>query len=111
MGQGGAMAIEDAISIATLLPRGTAPENIPTRLEMYQQSRRPRVELVLHFTRMNGRDENDVTGARVDGTSLIHSMRRLYLTIIAAEMVRFMGICFSHNEIEHSTKLLRGERS
>jgi salicylate hydroxylase len=70
MGQGAAMAIEDAISIATLLPRGTVPENIPIRLEMYQQSRRPRVELVLHFTRMNGRDENDVARARIDGIFL-----------------------------------------
>jgi salicylate hydroxylase len=75
MGQGGAMAIEDAISIATLLPHGTAPENIPARLEMYQQSRRPRVEMVLYFTRANGRDENDVTGARVDRRFLTPTMR------------------------------------
>ena len=77
MGQGGAMAIEDAISIATLLPCGTTIESIPARLEMYQQSRRPRVELVLYFTRMNGRDENDATGARVDGRSLTPSMRKI----------------------------------
>lgn len=65
MGQGGAMAIEDAVSIATLLSAGTCAEDIPARLEMYQSSRRPRIDLVLNATRMNGRDENDVSGNRL----------------------------------------------
>jgi salicylate hydroxylase len=65
MGQGGAMAIEDAVGIATLLPLGTRPEDIPTRLQLYQSSRQPRVEMVLNFTRLNGRDENDTAGRRI----------------------------------------------
>lgn len=65
MGQGGAMAIEDAVSIATLLPRGTTPHDIPMRLDMYQTARRPRVDFVLHYTRVNGRDENDAAGDRM----------------------------------------------
>jgi salicylate hydroxylase len=65
MGQGGAMAIEDAVSIATLLPPGTTPERIPSRLGMYETSRRPRVEYVLHYTRLNARDDNDASSARI----------------------------------------------
>lgn len=65
MGQGGAMAIEDAVGIATLLPLGSRPEDIGARLEMYQSSRRPRVEMVLNFTRLNGRDDNDPGGERI----------------------------------------------
>ncbi|KAJ5496168.1 Monooxygenase FAD-binding [Penicillium fimorum] len=65
MGQGAAMAVEDAISIATLLPYGSKPHDIPMRLEMYQMARRPRVNLVLHYTRMNGRDEKDIAGDRI----------------------------------------------
>lgn len=65
------MAIEDAVSIAILLPRGTASKNIPAQLEMYQTSRRPRVDQILHFTRLNGRDENDATGARMSRTFLM----------------------------------------
>lgn len=61
MGQGGAMAVEDAVSIAMLLPLGTKPEDIPARLELYQFSRRPRVEMILNFTRMNGRDEKRIS--------------------------------------------------
>lgn len=67
MGQGAAMAIEDAVSIATLLPCGSTPHDIPTRLEMFQTGRRPRVDLVLQYTRMNGRDENDAAGDRISG--------------------------------------------
>jgi salicylate hydroxylase len=61
MGQGGAMAVEDAVSIAMLLPVGTKPEDIPARLELYQSSRRPRVEMILNFTRMNGRDDKRIS--------------------------------------------------
>ncbi|KAJ5757270.1 uncharacterized protein N7511_007452 [Penicillium nucicola] len=93
MGQGAAMAIEDAVSIATLLPPGTAPESIPSRLKMYETSRRARVEMVLHYTRLNGRDENDASSAR----------------ITTEEMLEVMGICFTHNVIDHSTQLLQGE--
>ncbi|KAI2699480.1 hypothetical protein CBS147332_8366 [Penicillium roqueforti] len=90
LGQGAAMAIEDAVSIATLLPCGSTPDDVPTRLEMYQAGRRPRVNFVLHYTRINGRDEDDTAGDRLS----------------AVEMVKVMNICFSYNEIEHSTKLL-----
>jgi salicylate hydroxylase len=63
------MAIEDAVSIAALLPRGTTPQDIPARLELYQNSRRPRVDFVLHYTRLNGRDENDAIASRIPGMS------------------------------------------
>ncbi|KAJ5698051.1 hypothetical protein N7462_000056 [Penicillium macrosclerotiorum] len=65
MGQGGAMAIEDAVGIATLLPYGSKASDIPSRLELYQSSRRPRVEMILNFTRLNGRDDSDAAGARI----------------------------------------------
>jgi salicylate hydroxylase len=68
------MAIEDAVSIATLLPCGSTPHDIPMRLEMYQTGRRPRVDLVLHYTRMNGRDGNDVAGDRMSGR-FVYSLR------------------------------------
>jgi salicylate hydroxylase len=75
MGQGAAMAIEDAVSIATLLSQGTAPETIRSRLEMYETSRRPRVEFILHYTRLNGRDENDTSSARMTGEFLVFLMK------------------------------------
>ena len=65
MGQGGAMAVEDAVSIATLLSRDTTMEDIPERLRLYELARRSRVEKVLEFISINGRDENDLTGPRM----------------------------------------------
>ncbi|KAJ6018298.1 hypothetical protein N7451_001677 [Penicillium sp. IBT 35674x] len=92
MGQGGAMAIEDAVGIAALLPLGIKAQEIPSRLKVYESNRRPRVELVLKYTRLNGRDENDTAGAR----------------ITPGDMVKMMGTIFSYNEIEQCEKLLGG---
>jgi salicylate hydroxylase len=67
MGQGGAMAIEDAVSIATLLPLGTKVEEIASRLRLYETARRARVEMILDLTRQNGRDEDNTAagGSRI----------------------------------------------
>ncbi|BCS30179.1 uncharacterized protein APUU_80482S [Aspergillus puulaauensis] len=91
LGQGGAMAIEDGVSLATFLPLGTAPSEIPGRLELHEKARRPRVEMALKYTRMNAGDE--------DGSS----ERR----ITAAEMIGFMGALFSHDELVHSETILQ----
>lgn len=109
MGQGGAMAIEDAVSIATLLPLGSSVQDIPARLAMYQSSRRPRVEMVLHFTRLNGRREDDENNVRITRELFLPFDQEWGLKLTprpAAEMVDFMKICISHNEREASEKLL-----
>ncbi|OJJ04459.1 hypothetical protein ASPVEDRAFT_196891 [Aspergillus versicolor CBS 583.65] len=91
LGQGGAMAIEDGVSLATFLPLGTIPSEIPSLLGLYEKARRPRVEMALKYTRLNARDE--------DGSS----DRR----ITAAEMMRFMGAIFSHDELVNSQTILQ----
>ncbi|KAJ5730835.1 uncharacterized protein N7483_005343, partial [Penicillium malachiteum] len=90
MGQGGAMAIEDAVGVAALLPIGTKRGDIPARLRMYEANRRPRVEMVLKYTRLNGRDDDGSEGVRISPT----------------EMVEVMGVCFSYNEVTQCQKLL-----
>ena len=70
MGQGAAMAIEDALSIATLLPLGTKAEDIPSRLAIYEKARQPRVDDVLMYTRLNGADEDDPSVQRMTGKTL-----------------------------------------
>jgi salicylate hydroxylase len=64
------MAIEDAVGIATLLPLGTRSEDIRARLETYHSSRKPRVKMVLNFTHLNGRGDNDAIGARIKRKSV-----------------------------------------
>ncbi|GES66279.1 FAD/NAD(P)-binding-domain-containing protein [Aspergillus terreus] len=67
--QGGAMGVEDAVSLATLLPNGTRPGDIPSRLTLYQKARRERVEYVFKYTRLNGVDEDDTSARRMTGES------------------------------------------
>ncbi|KAL4982435.1 hypothetical protein BDW68DRAFT_192150 [Aspergillus falconensis] len=91
LGQGGAMAIEDAVSLAVLLPIGTTVDDIPQRLKLYESTRRPRVELTLHYTALNARNENqECTDPET-----------------AAEMAKIMGQIGAHNEVTNSTALLQ----
>ncbi|KAI5361637.1 Putative FAD-binding domain, FAD/NAD(P)-binding domain superfamily [Septoria linicola] len=55
-GQGGGQAIEDAVSIATLLPLGTAVEDVPARLALYEKCRYERAHKIQEFTRLAGMD-------------------------------------------------------
>ncbi|KAG9964978.1 FAD/NAD(P)-binding domain-containing protein, partial [Aureobasidium melanogenum] len=90
MGQGGAMAIEDAVSVAVLLPLGTSKQQIPERLRLYEKCRKQRNETVLMYTRMNGRDEGD------------DSVKRM----TAKDLVDCMTLCVMHNERNSSMEAL-----
>ncbi|KAH0413324.1 FAD/NAD(P)-binding domain-containing protein, partial [Aureobasidium melanogenum] len=90
MGQGGAMAIEDAVSVAVLLPLGTSKQQIPERLRLYEKCRKQRNETVLMYTRMNGRDEGD------------DSVKRM----TAKDLVDCMTLCVMHNERDSSMEAL-----
>ncbi|KAJ7923373.1 FAD/NAD(P)-binding domain-containing protein [Mycena leptocephala] len=46
LGQGAAMAIEDAGTLGCLFPRGTKPEDVKCRLEAYQHLRKARGEFI-----------------------------------------------------------------
>lgn len=55
-GQGGGQAIEDAISLAAVLPLGTTAEEVPDRLQVYEQCRFERAHTIQDFTRTAGKD-------------------------------------------------------
>lgn len=59
---GASMSIEDAVTLATLLPAGTAAEEIRGRLKMYEDIRRPRVGRVRDTARLiaGGKDDDKV---------------------------------------------------
>jgi salicylate hydroxylase len=46
LGQGAALAVEEAGALGCLLPRGTRREDVPRRLEAYQTLRKPRGDYV-----------------------------------------------------------------
>jgi 2-polyprenyl-6-methoxyphenol hydroxylase-like FAD-dependent oxidoreductase len=55
-GQGGGVAIEDAASLAVVLPGDTPINEIPARLQLYEQIRRERAHRIQDFSRIAGSD-------------------------------------------------------
>jgi len=108
MGQGGAMAIEDAVSVAVLLPLGTTKQQIPERLRLYEQCRKERNETVLMYTRMNGRDEGDDSVRRMTRECQKIAMLLILYTNIrtAKDLVDCMTLCVMHNERNSSMEAL-----
>ena len=56
LAQGAAMAIEDAVSLATMLPRGTASSEVTARLGLYNQARYQRATTIQGYSRLVGSD-------------------------------------------------------
>jgi 2-polyprenyl-6-methoxyphenol hydroxylase-like FAD-dependent oxidoreductase len=50
---GGAMAIEDAVSLSVMLPRGIAAADVPERLKVYPKARHERVTTIQEMTRQS----------------------------------------------------------
>jgi hypothetical protein len=67
-GQGGGQAIEDAIALAAVLPLGTSRQDIPERLQLYNECRYERAHKIQDFTRTAGRDAADLAaeGKKLD---------------------------------------------
>jgi 2-polyprenyl-6-methoxyphenol hydroxylase-like FAD-dependent oxidoreductase len=65
-GQGGAAAIEDAISLSAVLPFGTRPADVPERLRLYEEIRYERAHAIQQFTRLAGRDLDQQEGGKLD---------------------------------------------
>jgi 2-polyprenyl-6-methoxyphenol hydroxylase-like FAD-dependent oxidoreductase len=58
-GQGAGVAIEDAASLAVVLPLGTTVEEIPERLQLYDEIRHERASRIQQYSRLAGRDRVD----------------------------------------------------
>ena len=66
LAQGGAMAIEDAVALGTMLGRDTTPQSVPDRLQLYNKARYERASLIQHYTRLVGGDGLDEEAADDD---------------------------------------------
>jgi hypothetical protein len=88
-GQGGAQAIEDGACLGVVLPLGTLPEEINSRLRLYQECRKERAEIVQDVTRKSGADVGPGTADHV------------------SKVMQFFLYNCGHDEIHHSTQRLR----
>ena len=76
LGQGGAMAIEDAVSLGVMLPRGTTPDQVPERLQLYNKARYERATTVQDNSRRTGGDgvKKDASNAKFKREYLLYSL-------------------------------------
>ncbi|KAF1816415.1 FAD/NAD(P)-binding domain-containing protein [Eremomyces bilateralis CBS 781.70] len=89
-GQGGGMAIEDAVSLGVLLGKGTRKEEVKERLRLYEVCRMERAHRIQEYTRLSGRDLEE---AKKDGKEL--------------NMMEYQSYCFGHDEYDHTIQMLR----
>ncbi|KAL4982327.1 hypothetical protein BDW68DRAFT_192236 [Aspergillus falconensis] len=86
-GQGAGVAIEDAASLAVVLPLGTPVAEIPARLQLYDEIRRERATRIQQFSRLAGQDRTNSQST--------------------ADMYGFTNYNSGHDERDNSTQRLR----
>lgn len=85
-GQGAAQAIEDAASLAVMLPINTPLDQIPSRLKLYEKCRYERASKIQEVSRVAGKDLG--SGPPLDAA-------------------RFTNYNFGHDEWDYSSQMLR----
>ncbi|KAI0157770.1 FAD/NAD(P)-binding domain-containing protein [Xylariaceae sp. FL1272] len=91
-GQGAGIAMEDAVSLAVLMPLGISPNEIPERLELYQEVRDERAHRIQEVSRVTGADLDDPISRSLN-------------------MFEFTVYNFGHDEWQNSTEQLRNWES
>ncbi|KAK8056910.1 salicylate hydroxylase [Apiospora rasikravindrae] len=84
-GQGAGQAMEDAAALAVVLPKGTAPKDVPERLRLYEKIRYDRAHNIQEYSRQSGKDW-------VNGVPQI-------------DVMKYTAYNFGHDEIDHSTRV------
>ncbi|KAM0259176.1 hypothetical protein ACHAPA_010852 [Fusarium lateritium] len=84
-GQGAGVAIEDAAAIAVVLPQGTTAEQVPERLQLYQDFRCERAHKIQEYSRQAGKDIKDQD----------------------FDMMEYSNYNMGHDEWDHSTNRFR----
>lgn len=105
VGQGASMAVEDALSLATMFPLGTRPEEVDTRLRLYEKARMSRTRMVYDWSLKNS--PGSVPLASEGSWWFSNAVTKLNTWRILALTAMFMQQTFGHNEIDHSEKLLQ----
>lgn len=62
MGQGAAQAIEDACALGAIMPLGTTPEKVSSRLVLWEQCRKDRAAKIVLHTRHRSRKADGSQG-------------------------------------------------
>ncbi|KAI5212844.1 FAD/NAD(P)-binding domain-containing protein [Aureobasidium subglaciale] len=106
--QGGGQAMEDAVSLAAILPYGTTKEDIPERLRLYEQCRRERANRIQDGTRLSGTSQKDLAkmGKKYDGQYMQQQGFECSIADIGATAFAFTNYNFGHDEWDFSRNAL-----
>lgn len=99
------MAIEDALSLSTMFPLGTRPEDVNTRLRLYEKARMSRTKMVYDWAQKNR--PGSVPLASEGSWWFPNAVTKLNTWRVLALTAMFMQQTFGHNEIDHSEKILQ----
>ena len=100
------MAMEDAASIASLLPLGTSSADVPARLGLYEKARYERAHFVQEKTRTSGSSERGFKEHPIVGNAgkiPVHDAQVLTDKRIGGEFANWL---YSYDAWEESAKLL-----
>ena len=86
-GQGGAIAMEDAVALGVVLERGLKPEEVPDRLKLYEAIRKGRAQRLQEYTRLAGKDVKPGE--------------------VSVNMLEFTAFNYGHDEYDNSMQRLR----
>ncbi|CAJ2501729.1 Uu.00g045820.m01.CDS01 [Anthostomella pinea] len=86
-GQGAGQAMEDAVALGTVLPKGTDPADVPERLKLYEKIRYDRAHMIQEYSRQAGKDW-------VDGKPQI-------------DMMSYTAYNFGHFEVDNSANVFK----
>jgi 2-polyprenyl-6-methoxyphenol hydroxylase-like FAD-dependent oxidoreductase len=103
LAQGGAQAIEDAVSLGVMLSRGLDAQDVPARLELYNRARHDRATRIQGYSRMvggNGKGQRCTTFS----SSATHLQKNLLTNPLAPD---YGDYALSHDEYYASSHILR----
>ena len=111
LGQGGAQAIEDGVSLGVLLSSDITRKEVPSRLKLYNHCRYERATLIQHYTRLAGGDglsdnQDAAETEQPPGELIVVACLCLCRADRCAVNVYF-GYAFSHDEYDASSDRLR----
>lgn len=117
LAQGGAMALEDAVSLAIMLEKSVTSAEVPLRLQLYNQARYERTSTIQEYSRQVG---GDGVGSNADADT-VATFKGKSSTLVRwpALRIRELNFCLgheyrdyglSHDEVHSSTNLLRNHK-
>lgn len=107
-GQGGGQAIEDAASLAVMLPKDTPREEISDRIKLYEKCRYERANKIQEYTRLAGQDVAELQGTKpVDSKREARHWFPSSIFTYYPTVMEYTNYNFGHDEWHYSTQMLR----